>query len=353
MSNYNLSKYMNQELELKQKEFKKAVNQLSHELRSPLASLAIVLDSCENHMPEYKLTVLKEIVTKINGMVDHFSCQNDLHEVQDYPEKLVLISLVLKDILSIKKNQYKNFPVKLIGNFAQNCNFAFISVNLIFLKKALAIFIDNAVQSLDAREGVVGIGLELDHENIRIIIQDSGKGLTKQEVDKFINDMIDIYGIDFEIDSEVGIGTKVTLSFPRAKAPDWIVEKIYLNKDDKVVILDDDDSIYKAWEVIFNNKKNNYCLQHFIFNHDAIDFINNYQEKNKILFLADFELLKQELNGIEVIKHVNIQRSILVTSYYADQDLLNIALTDGIKILPKQLIGQVEIIMEDNLKNVG
>lgn len=339
---------MNQELEAKQEKFKKAVDQLSHELRSPLASLVVVLDSCKNHIPECKLIVLKEIVAKINGMVEYFSCQDDLPETQDHSEQLVLISLALREVLNIRKNKYKDLPIRLVGNFAQNCNFAFININLIFLKKVLVIFIDNAIQSLDAREGVVSINLELDHENIKIIIQDSGKGLTKKEVDKFIHDMIDTYVIDFEIDSEVGIGTKVTLYFPRAKKPDWIVEKIYLNKDDKVVILDDDDSVYKAWEVIFNNNQSSLCLQHFIFSYDAIDFINNYHEKNKILFLADFELLKQELNGMQVIKHTNVQRSILVTSYYADQDLLNIALANEIKILPKQLIGQVEIIMDDN-----
>jgi len=346
---------MNQELELKseQENFKKSVDRLSHELRSPLASLSVILDSCKNHIPEYELTVLKEIVAKINGMVSGFSCQDGSHEIPDHPEKLVLISLILRNILNIKKNQYKDFPVKFISNFAYNCNFTFIETNLIFLKKALAMFIDNAVQSLDAREGVVSIDLELNHENIRITIQDGGKGLSKEAVDKFIHDMIDTYGIDFEIDSEVGIGTKVTLSFPQAKKPDWIIEKIHLNKDDKVVILDDDDSIYKAWKVIFNNNQNNICLQHFIFSHDAIDFINNYHEKNKIVLLADFELLKQELNGMQVIKHANIQRSILVTSHYADQNLLDIASVDGIKILPKQLVGQVEIIMKDDLKNTG
>ena len=342
---------MNQKLEFEQEKFKKSVDRLRHELRSPLASLSVVLDSCKKYIPEHELIILKEIVAKINGMVSCFSCQDNSHETQDRPEKLVLISLILRNILNIKKNQYKDFPVKFISNFAHNCNFAFININLVFLKKVLAMFIDNAVKSLDAREGVVSIDLELDHENIRITIQDGGKGLAKEEVDKFIRDMIDTYGIDFEIDSEVGIGTKVTLSFPQAKKPDWIVEKIYLNKDDIVVILDDDDSIYKAWKVIFNNNQSSLCLQHFIFSNDVIDFINNYHEKNKILLLADFELLRQELNGMQVIKHANIQRSILVTNHYADQNLLDIASVDGIKILPKQLIGQVEIITKDKLKN--
>lgn len=344
---------MNQEIELKseQENFKKSVDRLNHELRSSLVSLSVILDSCKNHIPEHKLITLKEIVAKINGMVNCFSCQDNSYEMSDHPEKLALISLGLRNILNIKKNQYKNLPVKFISNFAHNCNFAFINVNLIVLKKVLAMFIDNAVQSLDAREGVVSIDLELNHENIRITVQDGGKGLSKEEVDKIIHDMIDTYGIDFEIDSEVGIGTKVTLSFPQVKKPDWIAQKIYINKDDKVVILDDDDSIYKAWKAIFSNNKNGICLQHFIFSHDAIDFINNYHEKNKIVLLADFELLKQELNGVQVIKHANIQRSILVTSHYADQNLLDIASVDGIKVLPKQLIGQVEIIMKDDLKN--
>lgn len=344
---------MNQQLELEQERFKKSSDQLSHELRSPLVSLSIVLDSCKNYIPEHELTVLKDIIAKINGTVDCFSCQNNSRELQDHPEKSVLVSLVLRNILNIKKNQYKDLPARLISNFARNCNFIFIDVNLAFFKKILTVLIDNAVKSLDSREGVVSVDLELDHKDVKITIQDGGKGFAKEAADKIVNDITNAYNIVFEMDSEVGIGTKITLRFPQAIKPDWIAQKIYLNKDDVVVILDDDDSIYKAWKVILSNNQDSLCLKHFIFGHDAIDFIDNYHEKNKILFLADFELLKQELNGMQVIKHANIQRSILVTNHYTDQGLLDITLADGIKILPKQLISQVEIIMKDSLKDTN
>ncbi len=59
--------------------------------------------------------------------------------------------------------------------------------------------------------------------------------------------------------------------------------------------------------------------------------------------LTDYELLKQELNGLHVVAKSGIKRSILVTSHYAHQIVQNQAAKTGTKILPKQLASEIPI----------
>lgn len=84
-------------------------------------------------------------------------------------------------------------------------------------------------------------------------------------------------------------------------------------------------------------------VKHFTLGKDVINFINNFPHKDQIFLLADFELLKQHLNGIDVIEKTKIDRAILVTSHYADQTVQNLAKASGVNILPKQLAPEVSI----------
>ena len=70
-----------------------------------------------------------------------------------------------------------------------------------------------------------------------------------------------------------------------------------------------------------------------------MDFLNDLSpaEKQHVFLLSDYELLKQELNGLHVVAQSNIDRSILVTSHYADPLLQERSSKTGTKILPKQL----------------
>lgn len=84
-------------------------------------------------------------------------------------------------------------------------------------------------------------------------------------------------------------------------------------------------------------------MKHFTFGEEAIDFINNFPNKDQLFLLVDFELLKQELNGLHVIEQTNIKRSVLVTSHHNNLMVRNLVVKRGAKILPKQLASEVPI----------
>ncbi len=162
------------------------------------------------------------------------------------------------------------------------------------------------------------------------------------------------------IKSEIGKGTTITLTFPKAESPDWMTKQIDLYQDDLVIVLDDDTSIHGAWEIRFEPYKSKIKLHHFKLGDDLIEFINNLtsEEKSKLFLLSDFELIDQKLNGLQIIEKLNMQdRSILITSHYGSKDVQDLATKAGVKILPKGLASRVTINIEEseneeNKKNI-
>ncbi|EKD94226.1 MAG: sensory box sensor histidine kinase/response regulator [uncultured bacterium] len=143
--------------------------------------------------------------------------------------------------------------------------------------------------------------------------------------------------------------TRINLTFPKTQQPNWLAPELYFNKGDTVVILDDDNSIHGAWKTRFNKYVTNNSIKvvHFTQGEDAIAFINNFTDKNQLVLLSDFELLEQKMNGLDIIQKTKARNSILVTSHHANKSVLELAMKNQIKILPKQLASVVPITIND------
>jgi FixJ family two-component response regulator len=205
----------------------------------------------------------------------------------------------------------------------------------------------------------------------RIPIQDNGKGIPQEVIDKIMSgipitkdkkggtglgfvqilDALQHSGGEISIDSEINNGTKVTLTLPKEKNAPWIAEQLEFKKGNIVVIIDDDDSIHNAWKIRFKDYMDIIHLKHFKNGKEAVDFINSTPKK-ELFVLVDFELINQELNGIEIIEQTDMQdRSIIVTSHYENQEVRKLSAKSGIKMLPKPLAAEIPIKIVEK-KNV-
>lgn len=63
--------------------------------------------------------------------------------------------------------------------------------------------------------------------------------------------------------------------------------------------------------------------------------------------LTDYELIGQSLNDLDVIEKAKMQRAILVTSHYENQEIIQRAIHLKIKILPKMLASQIKLVATD------
>jgi len=232
----------------------------------------------------------------------------------------------------------------------------------------LSNIINNAVDAFDQKQGNIVLHLDADEKEVRIEIEDNGKGMSPALVQKILDKIAvtegkeDGHGLGlqqvrdtlqdnegiWEIDSEVDIGTKIKLTFARTQALGWIAESVELNDNDTVVILDDDSSIHMAWDFRFEKILKLHPglkVKHFEIGRETIEFINALgpDKKENSFLLADYELLNQDLNGLQVIDLVQMKRAILVTSHYANKRVQQSAFKTGTKILPKQLASSVPI----------
>ncbi|MCD6045013.1 MAG: Histidine kinase [Gammaproteobacteria bacterium] len=355
--------------------FTQIANQVAHDIRSPLATLSMIVESC-THIPETQRLALREAAIGIEDIANHL-----LHEYKKKGSDEVteheachplLVSAALLESLTHKKYQYDKCPIQFDCTMALNAQFAFIKIQASAFKRMLSNLMNNAVDALEGQPGTIHLHLEADTESVKVHIQDSGKGMPADVADKILHKIAITqgkklgHGLGFtqvrealehnqgelEIDSKLGVGTTITLSFPRTSAPQWVAQEIVLNPDDTLIILDDDSSIHGAWDTRFEpllNKNPELQLKHFQFGRETLAFIQRLTpaEKEHIFLLSDYELLNQEYNGLTIIAKSGIQRSILVTSHYADPEVQAEAVKAGTKILPKQLAAEVVIKIND------
>lgn len=376
-----------------QAKFREIVSQVNHDIRSPLASLSMITKKCANLLPERERNSIKNSTDRItdiaNNMLNYFKPNRDANvenaeaEAEAKAKHTVLIAPEILEILTEKKYEYAQKSIDFIHEFTAEGSSAFIRVDTGSFKRMISNLINNAVDAFDDKlaeingsiSGVVGailIKLHTEDNLVKITIQDDGKGMPPDVIHKVMNNIkitkgkSDGHGIGFsqirntlqvnngtlKIESEVGVGTKIILIFQKEAAPDWFAEKIKLNSDDLIVILDDDHSIHGAWDCRLDLEAPRVKRKHFERGSDAVAFINALSvEREKIFLLTDFELLNEELNGLKVIETTGIKRSLLVTSHHANPNVLKTAALTNTKVLPKMLASEIPIyVSESNVR---
>ena len=352
---------------------RKVAAQVAHDIRSPATSLSMLMNCCAGIKEEDRVAI-RRTITRINdianNLLGYFTKQQDgitpagLVEQDAGP---LLVSADLLEIITEKRYEYSQLSVGFSSRFSNDSYFAFISVESQAFARAISNLVNNAVDAFEGKNGEVTISLDIHEQNVRIIIEDKGKGISGVVLNKIRNAVavtdgkIDGHGIGYsqisemlkqnngtlDIKSDIKGGTKVTITFPRVNSPDWIASKIELNSDDLLIILDDDQSIHAAWDRRFSSFASNIRRHHFEQGAEAINFLNKLSdmEKKKVFLLTDYELLKQELHGLNVVEKAKIERSVLVTNHYNNTSIRELAAMTKTKILPKLLASEITIIV--------
>jgi len=221
-----------------QEKFLKIANQVAHDIRSPLASLLMIVKSC-TEIPEKDRVSLREAAVSIGDIANHLLNQYEKSEVGSLPEaeesQPILISAVLLQLLTNKKYQYQELPIKFSYDFGADSQFAFIKIVPSDFKRMISNLINNAVDSFENKQGVVRLRLEASQEWVKIHIEDNGKGMSEDVINKIkknisitagkeeghgigltqVRDTLDKSFGEIAIHSKIGEGTQLTLTFPK------------------------------------------------------------------------------------------------------------------------------------------
>ena len=309
-------------------------------------------------------TLMRSAVQRITDIT------NSLHNKRQIASKVteekiesVMISSLVDSLVSEKRVQVRDRKdIHIEANLEKSYGL-FSRVNPIELKRVISNLINNSIESFDGSSHHIYVTLERVNNMIEIRIEDDGKGIPKEIIDRigqqgfsFGKELIpnsgtglgishaikalELFNGSFAIQSELNRGTVVTLKLPQYEVPAWFIEKIELKHVDGVIVLDDDQSIYDLWREKFSRYSRKLDLQHFS---SGELFRNFYLQRNEDfsqkLFLFDYELLNQQVTGLDLIEQLSLARqAVLVTSYYDDPVIVKKCRAIGLRIIPKSIV---------------
>ncbi len=353
-----------------QAEFQEIARQVAHDIVSPLSAFSTILSMLKD-IPEKHRITLKQAAARIeditNDLLNQYKKQVRLPETPSEDE-IFFTYLGLRDILSEKRVEYHALPISFTQEIEPGAYFAFIKVNSKSFQRMLSNLINNAVDALEGKAGVVHVKLSTQNDTVVINITDNGKGMSPDIQNKILQGISITdgksqgHGIGFSqvhdtllqsngtlaIHSNEGSGTEIVLTFPKTHAPKWAATELIFNADQTVLILDDDPFIHGAWEARFAQilvTHPDIRVIHFTKGNELLNFLAplNQKEISQFYLLSDYELINQEMNGLQIISKAKINKATLVTSHYASPEVLTVAGALKIPVLPKRLASKVPI----------
>ena len=358
---------LRKEKEKAKKDLYKIAKQVAHDIRSPVAAILMLARECVE-IPEAQRVILRNAANRIqdiaNVILHRYGSKN---KASEYDTQSILVSAAILSLVSEKRAEYKDKEIEFSCEPGDYC-FSFILANLIGFKRIMSNLVNNAVEAIQDKNGKITISVQSNLDQVTISIVDTGCGMSKEKIQQItlsedgVTDKLDGHGIGwsqakaflklydstFSIESIVGAGTKIDLIFKSTPMPVWFTNEIKIKKDSDVIVLDDDASIHGAWNALFLDilKANlGITLTHFTDSKECMEYIHGHANPEKITFLADYELINQPVDGLDVIEQVKHHQSLLVTSHYEDNDIIKRAILLNTKILPKLLAPNVKITL--------
>jgi len=265
------------------------------------------------------------------------------------------------------EKQYEYLNKKTIQlTINDNACHCFAAIHLNSFKRVLSNLINNSIEA-SSEEGMVNVSLHCLDNMIHITITDNGCGIPPDILPKIMEQgfsfgkdsgagfglyhakqQINRFNGKLFIESEVNVGTQVTIVLPQCNPPEWFCDSLAIKHDACIVILDDDPSIHDTWE----NKFYSWPTVKRIHFSKAADLTS--QKVNELkpdLYLIDYELLSDVYNGLDVIESLGINdHSYLVTSCFEDSKVRCRSEKLSVKIIPKSYVPYLSIY-ETNVTN--
>lgn len=347
--------------------------QVSHDIRSPLSALNHVVSSLSD-LPDQTRSVVTNATQRINDIANcllsrsrktaSLSAKPDPNNAE---ADIIMVASILDSVASEKRVQLQqNKRIKVVADLTSGYGL-FAAIDPIELGRVVSNLLNNAIEAI-ADCGEVSLRLTPAESDIFIEIKDNGVGIPAEVLARIgergysygksgrtsgtglgvfhARSAIENTGGSLGIQSEVGIGTTVTIRLKRVKPPSWFAKQIVLGGAKRLVTVDDDPSIHKMWA-------NCFLAQHAL-NIEHIMFTSTNDFKSWVfangmdscICLIDFEFSGYSVNGLSLICELNIaSKSYLVTSRSEETHLHKRAEEAGIRIIPKTQAAIVPICL--------
>lgn len=207
------------------------VSTIAHEVRNPLNTIVLALSRFKKEHPkEESYTFYTDIIDKSCGRIDQLISQL-IESARPAELKLQEASIndLMDETIKLADDRLKLLNIKLIKNYGTNIpDFSF---DVEKLKIAFLNIIINSIEATQPETGVLEVHTQYFPENIFVTIMDNGKGIPKNHLNKLFDPfftgkkggmglgltsthtIIKSHGGEISVESEVGVGTRFTISF--------------------------------------------------------------------------------------------------------------------------------------------
>jgi len=379
-----IDRLVSNQMMVKEAEYKINISkQVAHDIRSPLSALTMILGSTFE-IPEDRRLIIRNATQRINDIANQLLSSTKSTSISqsqlniDTTNSVELLSGIVDVLVSEKRIQYRDRLRINIEADLQNSYGIFAKINALELKRVLSNLVNNSVESFTNESGNILISISEsieDKSKVKLIVSDNGSGIPDQILNRLgqmgvshgkdgINsgsglgiyhakNTIESFGGKFDIETQIGRGTKIIMTFDRAKIPSWFVDKLVFKPDTPIVCLDDDFSIHQIWAKRFEDLKSQGWVGSLI-NLSSGDALVNWIKQNRnisneALYLIDFEFLGQQVTGLDLVEQFGLQnQSILVTSRFEEPKIQSRCAELGVKLIPKGMASLVFIEIENS-----
>lgn len=346
--------------------------QVAHDIRSPLAALTVLRDHLVE-LPEDSRLLMRAAIERIEDICESLRGRhgNYLEESNDdatSPSGPGCVDLgdALNLLIAERRLAWRGTcGVALTYSASADSYGAFVTAHRQTLVALLSNLLNNAGEAC-SHTGRVEVSLEARESEILLRIVDNGKGMSEEQLALLgargytagkaggtglgvhhAKASLAPWGGRLEFESSLGTGTSATVSLVRATAPAWFTPRIEVVRHGVIAILDDDASIHDVWQKRFEQlraKVGNVKAEHFRTCGELERYVQNGGLAS--VHLLDHELIGDKRTGLDLAHELGIcDRSILVTSHAAEQQIQTACLEFGMKLLPKALVNLVPITL--------
>lgn len=352
--------------------------QVSHDIRSPLAALDSVSTNVAQ-LPEEQRLIIRSAVGRIrdiaNQLLGNYRRETQVEPRKGGPQESAvgvpadgyLLSSLIDPIITEKRLQFRSHLGIEIGARLDSASYGhFARVEPAEFKRVLSNLIDNGVEALPGK-GAVTVSLSGQGGSIALKVDDNGKGIPAEVRERLgqrgethgkpggsglglyhAKTCVEAWGGRLEIVSEVGKGTSLMARLPAAPPPAWFVSRLELAPNSPVIVLDDDTTIHQIWQGRFDAltiRDAGVDAIHFSQAEDLRRWVGLEPDRAAgAVYLLDYELRGSDETGLTLAEELSLgKRAILVTSRYEEKAILDECLRLNVRMIPKGLAGFVPI----------
>lgn len=401
-SPHNITNEAEQMILLKTEEFLKLkqetnfvthAQQVAHDIRSPLSALEMIITTL-HELPEEKRIIIRNAANRIRDIANSLSNQKGktnnkttetlIEASSEESQTAILLLPTIESIVTEKRIQHRNqLNINIEFNQTHESYGLFANIQLNEFKRVISNLLNNAIESFAQLPStilntVTVVLRSTQNQEIEITITDTGCGIPTDALNQIgergatfnkpagsglglyhAKKSIESWGGKLEIHSPTSTskanpGTQVRILLPMTPAPSWFVSKLVLQKETKVIVFDDDQTIHQIWQGRIEQE-----LLHKQLAHTQIETIHlstpndlrkyyqeHFEDLDKSIFLMDYEILNEKESGLHLIEELGIQNeAILVTSRYEEPSIRSNCARLGVKLIPKPMAGFVPIVV--------